>query len=277
MPTKSYPFRVKNAGTDQGLADGEFEAIVSVFGNKDSYGDIVMPGAFTNTLADFAERGAPIPIWYSHRMDDPNYLIGEVKEAMELLPGDERLPESLADLGGLWVKGAIDIDDAAPGSRALATWRAMKGRRIEQFSFAYDILDGGPAKRKTPDGDSEDYFELRELKLYEVGPTPVGANSATELLAVKTLAEKAAGDLKNGRALTATNEAALKQAHEALTAVIAALDSAPGNDDASETAPPAPDDPERASGPPEGKGKAARDSSVEAFLTMISISEKEFV
>lgn len=34
------------AGPDSGLAEGEFLAYASVFGNKDSYGDVVMPGAF---------------------------------------------------------------------------------------------------------------------------------------------------------------------------------------------------------------------------------------
>lgn len=276
MLTKSCAFSVKSAGEAQGLADGEFEAVVSVFGNVDSYGDVVMPGAFADTLAEYADKGAPIPIWYSHRMDDPNYLIGEVKEAAELMPGDERLPESLKELGGLWVKGSLDITDAPPGSRALSTWRAMTGRRITQFSFAYDILDGGPAKRETPDGKSEDYYELRKLKLYEVGPTPVGANSATELLAIKTLAERAAGDLKSGRVLSAKNQSAIKSAYSALAEVLEALDSTnDSDDDASETAETDPEDHRPANGPPDGKGNVLPDSSVSAYLAAIAISEKE--
>jgi phage head maturation protease len=38
------------AGPDDGLEEGQFIAYASVFGNKDSYGDVVMPGAFARTL-----------------------------------------------------------------------------------------------------------------------------------------------------------------------------------------------------------------------------------
>ena len=47
------------------------------------------------------------------------------------------------------------------------------------FSFSYSVPPGGSKKGK--DGVTD----LTDLTLYEVGPTPVGANPATELLAVK--------------------------------------------------------------------------------------------
>ena len=57
MLTKACTAQVKAAGPDDGLADGQFRAVVSVFGTKDSYGDKIMPGAFTETLADWAAKG----------------------------------------------------------------------------------------------------------------------------------------------------------------------------------------------------------------------------
>lgn len=162
MLTKAAPVRVK-AGEQDGLAEGQFEAIVSVFGNVDSYGDVVMKGAFADDLLEWAKSGNPIPVLWSHMSADPDYHIGEVLEAKET---DE----------GLWVRGQLDLD--AP--KATQVYRLLKGRRVTQFSFAYDILDAGWGKR-----DDQDVYELRKLKVYEVGPTLIGANQETRLIGVK--------------------------------------------------------------------------------------------
>ena len=50
MLFKTVAAQIKAAGPEDGLEEGEFEALVSVFGNIDSYGDKVMKGAFANTL-----------------------------------------------------------------------------------------------------------------------------------------------------------------------------------------------------------------------------------
>ena len=66
-------------------------------------------------------------------------------------------------------------------------YKLMKGKRISNFSFAYDILDASPAK-----ADGADILELRELDLFEVGPCLVGVNRQTELLDIKTFPTKKA-------------------------------------------------------------------------------------
>lgn len=162
MQVKTFPGRVKAAGED-GADEGVFEAIVSVFGNVDTYGDKVMRGAFAETLAEWKASGDPIPVLWSHMSHDPDYHIGEVLEAEEREEG-------------LWVKARIDLDE--PKSRKV--YKLLKGRRVTQFSFAYDVLDGAMAK-----SDGESVYELRKLKLYEVGPCLIGVNQQTELLAVK--------------------------------------------------------------------------------------------
>jgi HK97 family phage prohead protease len=202
MDYKSAPVRIKSVDEETGI----FEALVSVFGNKDSYGDVVMPGAFTKTLAEWAEKGDPIPVYWSHRMDDPDYNIGHVLEAKETEEG-------------LYVKSQLDLG----GGKADQVHRLLKGRRVTQFSFAYDVIDGGHAKR-----DDEEVYELRELKLYEVGPTPIGANQETELLAVKAAREAAEGVLggiKAGRVLAQKHIDSLRSAQEAIGAVIAAAEA----------------------------------------------------
>lgn len=223
MLFKSCPVKIKAAGEQDGLAEGEFEAIVSVFGNVDSYGDVVVPGAFKDTLAEWASKGDPIPIYYSHRMDDPDFNIGGVLEAKEI---DE----------GLWVKGRLDLDEPLPGSKAPQVHRLMKGRRLTQFSFAYDIDEAGWVTK-----DDDEFFELRKLTLHEVGPTPIGANDQTDLIGIKAASHAArhlAEQVKAGRVLSAKNETSLREslamiedASAGIKSVLAVLDDGEANDD----------------------------------------------
>jgi phage head maturation protease len=214
MKLKSAPVRFK-ADSDSAGTSGEFEAIVSVFGNVDSWGDVVQPGAFTDTIAAWKGSHNSLPVLWSHRMDDPNYNIGEVLDIGELGPGAPEIPDWVApevrDNGGLWVKGRIDTGgDASP--IAVHALRLLKARRVTQFSYAYDEVDAGWAKV-----DGREVWELRKLKLYEVSPTQIGANELTELLAAKAGAHV-------GRALSASNEHDIRQALALLNGVAGALD-----------------------------------------------------
>lgn len=211
MPTKSAhaTINVKADGAEGG-DEGVFEAIVSAFGNIDSYGERVVKGAFAETLAEWDERGDPIPVLWSHQSGDPQAHIGKVLEAEE------------RD-AGLWVKGQLDIDADPLESHARQVWRMLKGRRVTQFSFAYDVLDAAPVTE-----DGETVLDLKRLKLYEVGPTLIGVNQETELLGTKALAAITA-QLKAGRVLSAKNFARLEEAYDAIGAVLAA--AKPSDDD----------------------------------------------
>ncbi|MEU1506437.1 HK97 family phage prohead protease [Kitasatospora sp. NPDC005748] len=221
MPrTKQCTARIKAAGTADGLSEGQFTALVSVFGNTDSVGDVVQPGAFTNTLADWAAKGDPIPVIWSHDWGDPFSHVGIVMTATET-----------AD--GLEVTGQIEDIDTNPKSAQV--YRLLKGRRVTQFSFAYDVIEGAWVEGTDSENSRYGYYELRELKLYEVGPCLVGANQETELLAAKT--EALARGVKEGRVLGAKHLDRLKDAHAALGEVIAAAE--PEKNTAPQAAPPA--------------------------------------
>lgn len=196
MRIKSCPVRIKAAGEHEGTDEGTFEAIVAAY-NLDSVGDKITPGAFADTLAEWKGRGDPIPVLWSHMSHDPEYHIGEVLEA-------EERPE------GLWVKARIDTE---PGSKAAQVYKLLKGRRVTQFSFAYDVEEGAWVDQK----DGEGFYELRKLKLYEVGPTLIGANQATELLDVKS------GDGATMRiAVEGASAAQTEELRQALTGAMAA-------------------------------------------------------
>lgn len=179
---------------NEGDAEGTFSALVSVFGNEDSYGDVVMPGAFADTLAEWKGSGNPIPVIWSHDWSDPFSHIGAVTDAEET----DR---------GLEVTGVLDLEGNA---KAQQVYRLLKSGRVTQFSFAFDVTDGG---FETHEG--EDVYAIRGVKLYEVGPTLIGANQETELLAVKAAATAAA--VKSGHELTDDNMRHLIEAANALT------------------------------------------------------------
>jgi HK97 family phage prohead protease len=229
MRTKAAPVQLK-AGPDDGLAEGEFTAYASVFGNKDSYGDVVLPGAFANTLAAWKATGNPIPLLFGHNMSDPDYNIGGVLDAVE-------------DEVGLKVRAQLDLQNP----KAAQVYRLLKGRRVNQMSFAYDVIAGGWEQRAKDgeDGEqeSEDFYALRELKLYEVSVVTIGANQATEILEVKHLADRTLADIKAGRVLSAKNESEIRTAYDSLARVLDALATTDDTDE------------EKASGKP---GKSVR-------------------
>lgn len=185
---KSVAAHVKAAGTSDGLADGEFIALVSVFGNKDSYGDIVVPGAYAEDIAAWNLAGDPLPVIWSHDWADPESHIGVTKEWRELLPGDAELPEKLKPYGGLLVHGQNDVDD---NPRAARVSKLLAGRRVKQFSFAYDEVESGFGTYNGLEG-----WLLKKLHVFEVGPTLVGVNQATDLLSAKRAIIDLAGALK---------------------------------------------------------------------------------
>lgn len=149
-------------------ADGEagtFTALASVFGNVDSVGDRMMPGAFKNSLERWRSSGDPIPIVLSHQWDDPMAHIGKAD------PADVVETER-----GLVVNGSLDIHD---NPVAKQVHRLMKERRLKGWSFGYTVPKGGQKR-------SNGVNEVSEVDLIEAGPTLKGANPQAELQAIKS-------------------------------------------------------------------------------------------
>lgn len=198
MLVKEASAHVKAAGETDGLEAGQVKALVSVFDVVDSYGDVIRKGAFAKSLADWEQSGNVLPFIWAHDWGDPYSHIGVVEKAEET---DE----------GLVVQAKLDLDNP----KAEQVYRLMKGRRVTQFSFAYDVVDGSEQK-----SDGRDVYELRELKLHEVGPCLIGVNQSTDLLSVK--ARELEAGLKAGRVLSQKNFENLVTARDALDQVIKA-------------------------------------------------------
>lgn len=216
---KSFVAKAEATGTP-----GEFVALVSVFGNLDSQGDIVDKGAFAGAIEKFAgEKNMPV-IW-SHQWHDVNAYLGTYTKMEET---DE----------GLKLTGILDVDDSPAAARV---YQLMKNRRIDEFSF------GGRVTKteivRAPAGDGEDErteYHLKEIDLWEAGPTFKGANNQTQLLSVKSL-DNLPGVVatKEGRVLAQKHTDALKSVHQTLGEVI---DAVAPKDDPAKTITPETDD-----------------------------------
>lgn len=238
MKIKQVPVQFK-AGPDDGLAEGEFIVYPSTFIRKpDSYGDIVAPGAFLDDIAARKESGLVLPGLYGHRLDDPDFFVASALEESE-------------DEHGWRIHGAFDLESP----KGAQVYRLVKSKRLNQLSFAYDVLDEG----RVDLGDGEIANELRKVKAFEFSFVPIGANQDTGVAAVKdatrALAEFAAqaGQAKAGRVLSAKNETSLRDARDAIDSVLASLD---GGDDTAKSGPVAGTDQEKASGHTEAKSDA---------------------
>lgn len=206
------------AGPDADLAEGEFVAYASVFGNRDSYGEVVEKGAFADSLAEWTKGDNPIPLLWGHNFADPDYNLGAIKEAVE-------------DDHGLRVHAVLDMESP----KSAQVYRLLKSGRVAQMSFAFDVEKESyvePTSEDNGDGTktvTPGYWSLEKLKLHEVSVVPLGANQETEVLAVKSAADALC--TKAGRVLSAKNESALRgiksqleSASAVITDVLAAVD-----------------------------------------------------
>lgn len=128
----------------------------------DSYGDIVAPGAFTDTIKARVESGHPFPLCWNH---DLNQIIGFVD------------PKNIAETetGPLFSASFFDIP-LAQEKREL-----VKSGVVYQFSFAYDVLEAGEVELE----DGRKANELRKLDLFEISIVPIPANQNAVMTDIK--------------------------------------------------------------------------------------------
>ena len=151
-------------------AQGVVECFVAGIGNKDSVGDIIVPGAFTESL----KRRKPRVVW-GHNWNEP---IGKVLEMYEVPPSDPRLPMKMraAGIGGLYAKVQFNLKSER-GRQAFADV-AFFGEE-QEWSIGYKTLDA--------DFDPQRQANvLKKVELYEASPVLHGANQLTGTISVKS-------------------------------------------------------------------------------------------
>jgi HK97 family phage prohead protease len=149
---RQFQFEIKSIGED-----GTFVGLASTYGNVDLGSDMVMPGAFTKTLA---EKGGQVPLLMGHNQSAPIGLA------------------TLTDSPqGLMVRGELVLEaDGAKSAYAL-----LKKGVIRGLSIGYDtvksVMDNGVRK-------------LSELKLWEISLTPFPMNPEAVVSGVKSEADQ---------------------------------------------------------------------------------------
>lgn len=184
------------------LKADEFGMITGYFSTydktPDSYGDIVAPGAFTETIKKRAETGHPFPLCFNH---DFSAVIG----AVDHIEDTEKGPYIEAHF--------LDTQLAQDVRKML-----MSGA-IYQFSFAYDILGA-----RQPDADEKKAGVaqvLTELEVFEISVVTVPANQnavATEVKAIEP-------EIKQGKRNSKADEDVIKDAIAQLDTCIKSLES----------------------------------------------------
>ncbi|MBK1793369.1 HK97 family phage prohead protease [Devosia sp. WQ 349] len=158
--------------------DGEFEGYGSTFGGEpDSYGDVVAPGAFAESLASHKAAGTMPKLFWQHQRDEP---IGKWVEAFE----DEK---------GLFMRGRLNMDV----QRAREAHSLLKNGDIDGLSIGYRIKE---YKVDTETG----VWTLEKLDLKEVSVVSIGANENARITSVKAFkaAHQLTDKLKAGDRLT---------------------------------------------------------------------------
>ncbi|HXS24489.1 MAG TPA: HK97 family phage prohead protease [Gemmatimonadales bacterium] len=246
MPLKYKTFAFLDCKAE-GDGDGsEFSGYAAVFNNVDSYGDVIVPGAFKRTLDDFMLNGQ---ICFNH-----GEVIGKPLDAKE-------------DQKGLFIRGKIS--DTAKGRDCKTL---IKDKVMRKMSIGYRAVQ---AKSAVPD-DVRKYWQevgyqpteqdafnlidnkygltfLHEIKLYEASPVAFPANTEADITGSKgmlKLSELAqlVKELKEGRKLSTSMRDRLSGHHQSLSAVCKDL-----GDILTETAPASETEPEP---DPDTDGKA---------------------
>jgi uncharacterized protein len=157
------PFELKGVcevkKNDDGLEVGIFKGYGAVFKNVDSYRDIIMPGAFSDTLKVFGESKRKVPMLWQHRSGEPIGVYSDLKE----------------DTHGLYVEGEINME-VQQGREA---YSLMKQGSLTGLSIGYDVAidewDKTSLTRK-----------LHKLNLWEISPVTFPANDKSRIEHVKS-------------------------------------------------------------------------------------------
>jgi HK97 family phage prohead protease len=132
--------------------EGTFEGYGSTFGGApDSYGDIVLPGAFADSLVKHKREGTmPLLLWGHQSSELP---IGNWIDMAE-------------DGKGLWGKAQIDLEDPV----GLRVHKALKRKSVRGLSIGYETIE------KKSDPKRPGITLLEKLDLWEVSVVNFPAN-----------------------------------------------------------------------------------------------------
>jgi HK97 family phage prohead protease len=153
MQYKQVSFETKSVSDN-----GQIEGYASVFGNVDSYGDVVVKGAFSDFLSNNSEK--KIPILWQHDTREPVGVASQLKE----------------DDKGLYMMSEL----ALKVRRGQEAHELAKMGAITGFSIGYTVEEERFSKQ-------EGINYLTRLKLWEVSIVTFPANEKAQIEGVKQI------------------------------------------------------------------------------------------
>lgn len=167
------PFEVKFASGDNAKV-GEFEGYGAVFGNIDSHGDTIEPGAFANSLLKNQREGRALPPMYKQH----GMMTGNSHEPIGVW---DSMSE---DANGLHVKGRLIGLDTEQGKW---TYAQLKEGALKGLSIGYSVPPNGSKKGAGRAGDP--LRHLKTLNLREVSLVDQPSNALSQVYMMKSRAE----------------------------------------------------------------------------------------
>jgi len=154
MKTKHLAFAFEMKETKEDNEFFYFEGYGATFGNVDNGGDMIVQGAFKNSLL----KNRVIPVLYQHNSREP---IGVFTELIE-------------DSKGLYVKGKLPKDDAMVRDRIIPQ---MKVGSIAKMSIGYSVID------RVWEGQIR---VLKEVELWEISLVTFPMNDQADVTGMKS-------------------------------------------------------------------------------------------
>jgi HK97 family phage prohead protease len=197
-------------------ADGEpgriRVGVCAVFGNIDSYGDRILPGAFTKTIKEGKARVKHL--WNHDFSEPPTAVVLELKEV-----GRDELPQAVLDFapeatGGLVV--TREYLDTEMGEEVL---KGIDAGAITEMSFGFDVI----SYELVTEGEMT-VRNLKELRLYDTSDVLWGMNGATvstgakHALPLGVIAQNlvsAVAEVKAGRRNASADQVLIDAIHQA--------------------------------------------------------------
>ena len=164
MEFKSQYFEVKAVAEGKNMY---VEGYAAVFGNEDSYNDIIVQGAFTKTIQ--GREGKRIKLCLQHDLDD---VVGKIEELRE----DEK---------GLWFKAKISNTTKGKDLAILIEDDAINEISIGYQAVVWEVDEVRSVRL------------LKEVKLYEVSFVTRAANPQAVVTATEIKQEEPDDDISD--------------------------------------------------------------------------------